>query len=86
MRGFIFPREELRYILDPKNVFGSDYPSETFRILKERDERKFAEYRTQRLVLEAFDSLSESPRFRDEMPKRKSAFSLPEKTLASVGN
>ena len=38
------------------------------------------------LVLEAFDSLSESPRFRDEMPKRKSAFSLPEKTLASVGN
>ncbi|PYV74934.1 MAG: restriction endonuclease [Acidobacteria bacterium] len=79
-------REELRYILDPKNVFGSDYPSETFRILKERDERKFAEYRTQRLVLEAFDSLSESPRFRDEMPKRKSAFSLPEKTLASVGN
>ncbi len=79
-------REELRYILDPKDVFGADYPSETFRILKERDEKRFGEYRTQRLVLEAFDKLAESPRFRDEMPKRESAFSLPEQDLASVGD
>ncbi len=27
-------RDELRYILDPADVMGSDYPSETFRVLK----------------------------------------------------
>jgi hypothetical protein len=29
-------RRELEYILDPKAVMGKDYPSETFRVLKER--------------------------------------------------
>ena len=28
-------RRELEYILDPKAVMGEDYPSETFRVLKE---------------------------------------------------
>ena len=28
--------EELRYILDPKDVYGEDFPSETFRVLKEK--------------------------------------------------
>jgi hypothetical protein len=50
-------REELRYILDPAAVEGSDYPSETFRVLKKNEEREFGEYRTQRLVLEAWDKL-----------------------------
>lgn len=50
-------RDELRYILDPANVMGEDYPSETFRVLKDREERDFGEYRTQRLVLEAWDKL-----------------------------
>jgi hypothetical protein len=68
-------RDELRYILDPKDVLGQDFPSETFRVLKEREEQEFGEYRTRRLVLEAFDRLAESSRFRDEMPKRISAFS-----------
>jgi hypothetical protein len=70
-------REELRYILDPKDVLGQLYPSETFRILKERDEEKFGEYRTRRLVLEAFDKLAGTPRFRDEMLKRESALPIP---------
>ncbi|EQD65968.1 type II DNA modification enzyme, partial [mine drainage metagenome] len=26
-------RDELRYILDPSDVLGADYPSETFRVL-----------------------------------------------------
>jgi hypothetical protein len=69
-----FTREELRYILDPKDVFDDEFPSETFRVLKEREEKEFGEYRTRRLVLEAFDKLAETPRFRDEMAKRKSAF------------
>lgn len=48
-------RDELRYILDPKDVMGHDYPSETFRVLKEGEIRIHGEYRTRRLVLEAWD-------------------------------
>lgn len=48
-------RDELRYILDPKEVMGEDYPSETFRVLKEGEIRRYGEYRTRRLVLEAWD-------------------------------
>jgi hypothetical protein len=50
-------RDELRYILDPADVMGEDYPSETFRVLKKNEIRDFGEYRTQRLVLEAWDRL-----------------------------
>ena len=58
-------RDELRYILDPADapfghngaLLGPDYPSETFRGLKNKEERAFGEYRTQRLVLAAWDSL-----------------------------
>ncbi|MCA1393228.1 N-6 DNA methylase [Bradyrhizobium sp. IC3123] len=46
--------EELRYVLDPARVKGSDYPSETFRGLREKETRQFGEYRTERLVLEAW--------------------------------
>lgn len=48
-------RDELRYILDPADVMGEDYPTETFRGLKKNELREFGEYRTQRLVLEAWD-------------------------------
>ncbi|WP_122887610.1 Eco57I restriction-modification methylase domain-containing protein [Burkholderia pseudomallei] len=51
-------RDELRFILDPVNVMGDDYPSETFRVLKNNEIREFGEYRTQRLVLEAWDHQS----------------------------
>ena len=50
-------REELRYILDPADVYGADFPSETFRVLKNNEISKYGEYRTQRLVLEAWDKL-----------------------------
>jgi len=50
-------RDELRYILDPADVMGEDYPSETFRVLKNNEMRAFGEYRTQRLVLAAWDRL-----------------------------
>lgn len=49
-------RDELRYILDPKEVHGEDFPGETFRVLKEKEVRLYGEYRTRRLVLEAWDS------------------------------
>lgn len=50
-------RDELRYILDPADVMGEDYPSETFRVLKNKEQKEYGEYRTQRLVLEAWDKL-----------------------------
>lgn len=56
-RKYGLTREDLRYILDPSSVMGDDYPSETFRVLKESEERQFGEYRTQRLVLDAWDAL-----------------------------
>jgi len=51
-------RDELRYILDPADVMGADYPSETFRVLMNNEMRDFGMYRTQRLVLEAWDRQS----------------------------
>jgi hypothetical protein len=48
-------RRELEYILDPKEVMGQDYPSDTFRVLKENEIKEFGEYRTRRFVLEAWD-------------------------------
>ncbi|MHB8088819.1 MAG: Eco57I restriction-modification methylase domain-containing protein [Anaerolineaceae bacterium] len=50
-------RDELRYILVPKDVYGPDFPGETFRVLKEKEIKQFGEYRTRRLVLEAWDRL-----------------------------
>jgi hypothetical protein len=48
-------REELCYILDPQSVMGADYPSQTFPGLKRKEEAESGEYRTRRLVLEAWD-------------------------------
>ncbi|MBZ9849672.1 N-6 DNA methylase [Mesorhizobium sp. CA14] len=56
-RAYRLDRDELRYILDPADVKGPDYPSETFRVLKEKEVRHFGEYRTRRLVLEAWDRM-----------------------------
>jgi hypothetical protein len=50
-------RDELLYILDPEDVYGPDFPGETFRGLKNKDIRQYGEYRTKRLVLEAWDRL-----------------------------
>ncbi len=54
-------RDELRYILDPKEVHGEDFPGETFRVLKEKEIRLYGEFRTRRLVLEAWDGLEGVP-------------------------
>jgi hypothetical protein len=56
-------RDELRYILDPKEVMGADYPSETFRVLRENEIKAYGEYRTRRLVLEAWDRFAEDGTF-----------------------
>jgi hypothetical protein len=50
-------REELQFVLEPHSV-KPGYPSETFAVLKRNELREFGEYRTQRLVLEAWDKLA----------------------------
>ena len=35
------------HLLDPADVMGPDYPSESFRVLKSNEIRQFGEYRTQ---------------------------------------
>lgn len=49
-------RDALCFILDPQALMPG-YPSETFSVLQRSEEREFGEYRTQRLVLEAWDKL-----------------------------
>jgi hypothetical protein len=58
-------RDELRYVLDPADFYGPDFPGETFRVLKERETRQYGEYRTGRLVLETWDRLGLEPQNRD---------------------
>jgi hypothetical protein len=41
---------------------GADYPSETFRVLKEKEIRHYREYRTERLVLEAWRQMEGTQR------------------------
>ena len=48
-RAYGLSRDELRYILDPADVMGADYPSETFRGLKKKEIRAHGEYRTRSL-------------------------------------
>ncbi|MCU7870687.1 MAG: N-6 DNA methylase [Candidatus Thiodiazotropha sp. (ex Lucinoma borealis)] len=51
-------RDELRYILDPADVMGEDYPSETFRVLKKKEIKEFKAYRTRNVVVREFDRLN----------------------------
>jgi hypothetical protein len=63
-RAYRLTRDELRYILDPADVNGPDYPSETFRVLKEKEIRQHGEYRTARLVLAAWDGMEADGSFK----------------------
>ena len=54
-RMYGLTRDELRYILDPHDVYGPDFPGETFRVLKEKETKLYGEFRTRRLVLAAWD-------------------------------
>ncbi len=51
-------RDELAYILDPTTKYPTDCPTVTFPTLQNNEMKKYSEYRTQRLVLTAFDALT----------------------------
>lgn len=46
--------EDMRYILDPEDVCGPGCINETFRVLKDNEIRQYGEYRTKRLVIDAW--------------------------------
>lgn len=54
-------RSEMEFILDPASVSDDFADYETFGALKRAEIRQFGEYRTQRLVLEAWDRLFGAP-------------------------
>jgi hypothetical protein len=61
LRNILDPYEEVDNPLDEegykKRREASTFPGETFRVLKQKEIRKFGEYRTRRLVLEAWERL-----------------------------
>jgi hypothetical protein len=48
-------KDELGEILDPKDFHRADFFGEPVRVLKEKEVSLYWEYRTRRLVLEAWD-------------------------------
>jgi len=62
LEDILDPREEVHDPLDPggyaERVAASTFPGETFRVLKEKEQRMYGEYRTRRLVLKAWERLS----------------------------
>ena len=46
-------------------MYGPDFPGEAFRVLKNNEIKKYGQYRTRRLVLEAWDRLGLEARNRD---------------------
>lgn len=46
--------EDMRYILDPEDICGPGCINETFRVLKDNEIRQYGEYRTKRLVMDAW--------------------------------
>lgn len=57
-RMYGLTREELHYILDPADAMNDPtFPSVTFPGLKNKELKLYGKYRTQRLVLKAFDDL-----------------------------
>lgn len=51
-------RDDLLFLLDPDNILEADAGVETFKALRNRENREYGEYLTQRLVLEAWDRLA----------------------------
>jgi len=63
LEDILDPWEEVDDPLDPEGyaarVEASDFPGETFRVLKEKELREYGQYRTRRLVLEAWKRLAQ---------------------------
>jgi hypothetical protein len=47
-----FSFNEFQFLFDARDAYNSHFPAEIFRVLKEKEEKQYGEYRTGRLVLE----------------------------------
>lgn len=81
-RAYGLTREEIRYILDPADVKGEDFPSETFRGLKHNELKRYGEYRTGRLVLSAWDRMERGETF--EVSSATTFFEQPATTARQI--
>jgi hypothetical protein len=50
-------RDEMLYIIDPANILNEDCGIETFKALRNYEQREYGEFRTQRLIEEAWDRI-----------------------------
>lgn len=50
-------RDDVRYILDPAEIYGANFPSVSFPGLRDDEIKRYGEYLTKRFVLEAYDQL-----------------------------
>jgi len=86
LENILDPWEE---VADPLDSAGydarraaSDFPGETFRVLKDKEIRQYGEYRTRRLILEAWDRLEDvevgNP---DGNPSQRAAVSQKQETI-----
>ena len=64
-KKYSLDRDDLEFILDPKEVMGKDYPTETFPSLKADEIKEYGEYKTKRLILEAYDELTTGGLWKD---------------------
>ena len=76
--------DELRYILDPQELHGENFPGETFRVLKEKENLKYGEYRTRRLVLETYDRLRPGWDMEPHLEKLKTIWDECQKDLSQT--
>jgi hypothetical protein len=56
------------YVLDLEDIYVRDFPAETFRVPKQKEEKQYGEYRARRLVRKAWDSI-ENPSASRFVPK-----------------
>ncbi len=52
--------EEMRYLLDPTDILGPDCGFETFGALQRSERHEFGDFRTRRMILEAWEHLPSS--------------------------
>lgn len=88
LENILDPWEEVADPLDPAGYNSrratSDFPGETFRVLKEKEIKKFGEYRTRRLVLEAWERLKNVQIGNPEGYKDQNTAVLPKKETISL--
>jgi len=63
-------------MLNLKDVYDPNFLGETFRVLKEKEEKQYGEYRTRRLVSEAWDRLEAKWLFVNKPPSQIGIFSI----------